>query len=50
MKSIQIITISFHGGLHSLGRLTTYFDLPGQLKSALVYRVNEVSKDSWHGK
>ena len=28
MKSLQILTISFHDGLHSLDRLTTYFSLP----------------------
>lgn len=40
MKSIQTITISFHDGLHSLGRLTTYFALPDELKSALINRVS----------
>lgn len=38
MKSIQTIIISFHDGLHSLERLTTYFALPDQLKSALINR------------
>jgi ABC-type multidrug transport system fused ATPase/permease subunit len=46
MKSIQTITISFHDGLHSLNRLTTYFALPDELKSALINRVIVVSKDS----
>ena len=39
MKSLQTLTISFHDGLHSLDRLTTYFSLPDELKSALVNRV-----------
>lgn len=38
MKSIQTIVISFHDGLHSLDRLTTYFALPDELKSALLNR------------
>ena len=38
MKSIRTIVINFHDGLHSLGRLTTYFSLPDELKSALVNR------------
>lgn len=45
MKSIQTITITFHDGLHSLGRLTTYFALPDELKSALVNRVVGDKKD-----
>lgn len=40
MKSLQTIVISFHDGLHSLGRLTTYFALPDELKSALINRTS----------
>jgi len=38
MKSIRTIVINFHDGLHSLGRLTTYFLLPEEVKSALLNR------------
>jgi hypothetical protein len=37
---IQTIVISFHDGLHSLDRLTTYFVLPEELKSALLNRIS----------
>lgn len=40
MKSIQTIVISFHDGLHSLDRLTTYFALPDEIKSALINRTS----------
>lgn len=39
MKSIQTIVISFHDGLHSLNRLTTYFSLPDEIQSALLRRI-----------
>ena len=38
MKSIRTIVINFNDGLHSLGRLTSYFALPDELKSALLHR------------
>ena len=38
MKSIQTIVISFHDGLHSLDRFTTYFSLPDEVESALLRR------------
>ena len=40
MKSIQTIVINFHDGLHSLDRLTTYFALPDEIKSALLNRTS----------
>ena len=39
MKSIQTIFISFHDGLHSLQRFTTYFSLPDEIESALLKRI-----------
>ena len=38
MKEFQTLTISFHDGLHSLNRLTTYFSLPDEIESALLNR------------
>jgi hypothetical protein len=38
MKSIRTIVINFNDGLHSLGRLTNYFALPDELRSALLHR------------
>ena len=38
MKAFQTLVISFHGGIHSLDRLTTYFALPDEIESALIKR------------
>jgi len=38
MKAFQTLVISFHDGLHSLARLTTYFALPDEIESALLNR------------
>ena len=40
MKAIQPVVISFHDGMHSLERLTTYFALPDEIQSALLNKTS----------
>jgi hypothetical protein len=40
MKAFRTISISFHDGLHSLNRITQYFDLPDEIPSTLLIKTD----------
>lgn len=44
MKSFNTISITFHDGLHSLDRITTYFMLPDEISSVLINKSEQDGK------